>query len=94
MERDTESPIDVVGINEAAALPFNLVSFHLKYFHQQISYFVWILDFKNLKLRWAKCHIHFNSIHSFHQIVFSRKTESTNSTCTKRQLRDDMVLRN
>ena len=30
MERDTESPIDVVGINEAAALPFNLVSFHQK----------------------------------------------------------------
>jgi len=25
MERDTESPIDVVGINEAAALPFNLM---------------------------------------------------------------------
>ena len=30
MERDTESPIDVVGINEAAALPFNLVSLHPK----------------------------------------------------------------
>ena len=32
MERDTESPIDVVGINEAAALPFNLVSFNLNFF--------------------------------------------------------------
>ena len=31
MERDTESPIDVVGINEATTLPFNLVSLHFSF---------------------------------------------------------------
>ena len=46
MERDTESPIDVVGINEAAALPFNLVSFHLNFFAEKISNFYLIFYLK------------------------------------------------